>query len=140
MNDQNVGRGFEDDDADTNFEGDQDAKDRLKKLNGQVDRYFKAAINLQEKKTKKEQKGWDLKFQNYWGYLVAADRNLKDSMTLSERFFDHIGNFRRTAQSLVRDIVDELHKPRRDRLHQPVDKVSDEHVVFLEEEGDAGRT
>jgi len=41
-----VGRGFEDDDADTNYEGDQDAKDRLKKLNGQVDRYFKAAMTL----------------------------------------------------------------------------------------------
>lgn len=50
VNDQNGfgGRGGfnEDDDADANFEGDQDAKDRLRKLNGQVDRYFKAAMSL----------------------------------------------------------------------------------------------
>ena len=32
-------------------------------------------------------------------------------MTLSERFFDHVGKFRRTAQILVKEIVDELHKP-----------------------------
>ena len=23
----------------------------------------------------KESKGWDLKFQNYWGYIIAADSN-----------------------------------------------------------------
>lgn len=93
------------------FEGDPDAKERLRKLNGHIDRYYKAAMTLQEKKTKKEQKGWDLKFQNYWGYLVAADKNLRDSMTLSERFFDHIGSYRRTCLQLVKEVVDELHKP-----------------------------
>jgi hypothetical protein len=52
---------------------------------------------LHEEQTKKESKGWDLKFQNYWGYLISADKNLKDSMTLSERFFDHIGSFRKKS-------------------------------------------
>lgn len=137
VNDQNGlgGRGFnEDDEAEANFEGDQDAKDRVRKLNGQVDRYFKGTNSLHEKKQKKEQKGWDMKFQNYWGYLVAADKNLKDSMTLSEKFFDHIGNFRKTCHSLVREVVDELHKPVNQRQHQPVSKVSDEHAVFIEDE------
>ena len=55
--------------------------------------------------------GWDLKFQNYWGYLVSADKSLRDSMTLSERFFDHIGKFKKHAQNLVKQIVDELHLP-----------------------------
>jgi hypothetical protein len=45
-------------------------------------------------KRARSRKGGTLSFQNYWGYLVSADKNLKDSMTLSERFFDHIGNFR----------------------------------------------
>jgi hypothetical protein len=74
-------------------------------------------MNLQEKKNKKEQKGWDLKFQNYWGYLISADKNLRDSMTLSERFFDHIGNFRKAARTLVTEIIDELHKPQSQRVH-----------------------
>ena len=77
-------------------------------------------MNLQEKKNKKEQKGWDLKFQNYWGYLISADKNLRDSMTLSERFFDHIGNFRKAARTLVTEIIDELHKPQSQRVHQAI--------------------
>lgn len=75
-----------------------------------------------------------MKFQNYWGYLISADKNLKDSMTLSERFFDHVGKFRKTSQALVRDIIDELHKPIHLREHKPVSKVSEEHAVFLDEE------
>lgn len=55
-------------------------------------------------------------------------------MTLSEKFFDHIGNYRRTCHSIVREIVDELHRPLNQRQHQPVSKVSDEHAVFLEDE------
>ena len=46
---------------------------------------------------------------------MAADKNLKDSMTLSERFFDHIGNFSKTAQLVVHAIIDELHKPLSER-------------------------
>lgn len=61
-----------------------------------------------------------MKFQNYWGYLVSADKNLKDSMTLSERFFDHIGSFRKRAQQLVHEIVNEMHKPLGQREHQPL--------------------
>ena len=55
-------------------------------------------------------------------------------MTLSERFFDHIGNFRRTSHHIVRDIVDELHKPVSLRKYRPEQKVSDEHGVFLDDE------
>ena len=110
----------EDDDGDQYYEDNQDAKERVTKLKNNINRIFNASQRLQEKKTKKEMKGWDLKFQNYWGYLVSADKNLKDSMTLSERFFDHIGNFRRQAQSIVKEIVDELHKPYKLRNYQPV--------------------
>jgi hypothetical protein len=55
-------------------------------------------------------------------------------MTLSERFFDHIGNFSKTAQQLVHAIIDELHKPIFERQFTPMQKVSDEHTVFLDEE------
>lgn len=110
VNDANQQRAGEDED-DGYFDDNPDAKERINKLRANIDRYYKASMELQTKKTKKEKKGWDLKFQNYWGYLVSADKNLKDSMTLSEKFFDHIGSFRKRAQQLVQQIVDELHKP-----------------------------
>ena len=78
--------------------GEQNNGKDINKTKSYIQRYFKASERLQEKKQEKEQSAWDLKFQNYWGYLVAADKNLKDSMTLSERFFDHIGNFSKSAQ------------------------------------------
>ena len=55
-------------------------------------------------------------------------------MTLSERFFDHVGKFRRSAQALVKEIVDEMHKPISQRDHKPLQKVSEEHGVFLDDE------
>lgn len=111
--DQNVNQkqNGDDSDGDQFIEDSQDAKERLRKLQENVNNYYKQANELQMKKSKKEEKGWDLKFQNYWGYLISADKNLKDSMTLSERFFDHVGKFRRTAQQLVKEIIDELHIP-----------------------------
>jgi hypothetical protein len=55
-------------------------------------------------------------------------------MTLSERFFDHIGKFRKTATSMVKEIVDELHKPLFERQYKPLTKVSEEHSVFLDDD------
>ena len=77
----------------------------------QIETYFDNSQKLEDRKRLKEGKGWDLKFQNYWGYLVQADKNFRESMTLSEKFFDHIGKFRKEAFRLVKEIVDELHKP-----------------------------
>lgn len=67
---------------------------------------FNDTDELEKKKLKKEGKGWDLKFQNYWGYLVQADKNFRDSMTLSERFFDHIGKFKSSTFQMMKEIVD----------------------------------
>ena len=55
-------------------------------------------------------------------------------MSLSERFFDHVGKFRKTAQKIVKDIIDEMHKPLSMRDHKPVSKLSEEHSVFLDED------
>lgn len=41
-------------------------------------------------------------------------------MTLSERFFDHVGKFRKTATQFVKEIVDELHLPLHSRTRRPV--------------------
>ena len=30
--------------------------------------------------------------------MIEADKNLKESMVITERFFDHVGKFRKTAQ------------------------------------------
>jgi hypothetical protein len=41
--------------------------------------------------------------------LISADKNYKDSLTLSERLFDHVGKFRQFSNNLVKKIIDELH-------------------------------
>lgn len=134
----------EEEDFEQAYEGDQDALERMFKLKENVQKYWKQSNDLQQKKMRKEQKGWDLKFQNYWGYLVQADKNLQDSMTLAERFFDHVGKFRRTTEALVREIVDELHLPQDTAAnkhlagaktrHIPLQRVPEELTVFLDDE------
>ena len=137
----------EEEDVEQNYEGDQDAIEKMFKLKENVQKYWKQSNDLQQKKMRKEQKGWDLKFQNYWGYLIQADKNLQDSMTLSERFFDHVGKFRKTAENLVKEIIDELHLPQdtaqnkhlsgSKTKHIPVQKIPEEHVVFLDDDDSA---
>lgn len=69
--------------------------------------------------TTRENQGWDLKFQNYWGHIRRADLQgeQKNTNELSEHFIAHIGNFRTTAQKVVVSIINELHKPPSERLH-----------------------
>lgn len=49
---------------------------------------------LERRMQSREDQGWDLKFQNFWGYTVAADRDRKKSSAMCEKFFTHIGLFR----------------------------------------------
>ena len=58
-----------------------------------------------------ERSGWDLKFQNYWGYTIAAEGNEKMAQALCMRLFAHIGLFRDEATKHFRQIVDSLHLP-----------------------------
>ena len=46
---------------------------------------------LEKYQEEKESKGWDLKFQNYWGYIIAADKNRDQSMNMCEKLFGHVG-------------------------------------------------
>jgi hypothetical protein len=59
-------------------------------------------------------------------------------MTLSERFFDHVGKFKKTSEQIVKEIIDELHLLKgsniRERKYTPVHKLSEEHMVFLDDE------
>ena len=58
-----------------------------------------------------ERSGWDLKFQNYWGYTIAAEGNEKMAQALCTRLFAHIGLFRDEATRHFQQIVDSLHLP-----------------------------
>ena len=40
-------------------------------------------------------------------------------MTLSERFFDHVGKFRKTATELVQAIIEEIQKNKNKRTYIP---------------------
>mmetsp|Transcript_39106 Transcript_39106/g.37432 ORF Transcript_39106/g.37432 Transcript_39106/m.37432 type:complete len:186 (-) Transcript_39106:37-594(-) len=55
-------------------------------------------------------------------------------MTLSERFFDHVGKFRRTATKVVHNIIDELHQPLHARTYRPGSNIKEEHAIFLDME------
>ena len=49
----------------------------------------------------KEKKGWDLKFQNYWGYIISADDNYEQTMSMCEKLFKHVGEFRKHSTEVV---------------------------------------
>jgi hypothetical protein len=61
---------------------------------------------LENYQTEKESKGWDLKFQNYWGYIIAADKQFDQSLNMCEKLFKHVGMFRAHATNHFKKIID----------------------------------
>ncbi len=78
---------------------------------------------LIEKKQRREARAWDLKFQKYWGTIVAADKNFEESTKASEQMIDHVGKFRRTAVFYTKLIINEMHRPIEDRMFRPLIKI-----------------
>lgn len=80
----------------------------------------------------RETRAWDLKFQNYWGYSIAADSNYDESLAMCERLFKHVGQFREHVANHVKSIVDSMHRIHTDdsevRQHIPLSyaELSDE--------------
>eukprot|EP01022_Parablepharisma_sp_SALTPOND_P010992 TRINITY_DN1454_c0_g2_i1.p1 TRINITY_DN1454_c0_g2~~TRINITY_DN1454_c0_g2_i1.p1 ORF type:complete len:1135 (-),score=143.33 TRINITY_DN1454_c0_g2_i1:10055-13459(-) len=97
----------------------------------EIHRYQQLLI---EKKQKIEARAWDLKFQKYWGMIVAADTNFDESVKYSEYLIDHIGKFRRTATFYTHLIVNEMHKPLEKRLLRPLAKLDKITRRFCSEE------
>ena len=60
----------------------------INNTNSYIQMYFKASERLKEKNQDQEKRASDLKLKKYWGYHVVADKNLKDTMTLSEHLLD----------------------------------------------------
>lgn len=101
---------------------------------------------LEELQIEREQKGWDLKFQNYWGYINAADKNLEQSLRMCQKLFDHIGRFREHATQQFVKIVDSLHDPNimrnpaavrvKDESLIPLlaESLTEDHKVFMDED------
>jgi hypothetical protein len=55
-----MGGANDDDDGDLAF--DQEAKERVRKVLKQVEKYQEASLNLHDRRKDKEKKGWDMKF------------------------------------------------------------------------------
>lgn len=68
---------------------------------------------LEEDMRDRERKGWDLKFQNYWGQIVSSygNQNHEQSMAICEKLFKHVGKFRQEAEKNFMHIVDNIHRP-----------------------------
>ena len=47
------------------------------KMYDEIEELFKLEEQLEKEKRDIESKGWDLKFQNYWGYIVSAGNNFE---------------------------------------------------------------
>ena len=43
----------------------------------EIEELFHLEEQLEREKRDIESKGWDLKFQNYWGYIVSAGKNFE---------------------------------------------------------------
>ena len=60
-----------------------------------VSEFAKIGIKRQEVEQKREDQGWDLKFQNHVDYVINAQNDMTRNFKLSQRLFDHVGKFRR---------------------------------------------
>ena len=79
-----------------------------------------------------------MKFQNYWGYISAADTNYEQVVNMCELLFKHVGEFREHTSSHFCKIVDRMHEPKNDDKDMlPLDPKSlndDDFKVFMDED------
>lgn len=54
--------------------------EKKKDFEAKVSKFFGRSIEMDEKLTKLEERGWDLKFQNYWGHIVASHGHYKKNV------------------------------------------------------------
>ena len=77
----------------------------------EIEKFADEEDQLQKMMNEKEQKGWDLKFQNYWGYIVSADDNYEQTMNMCEKLFKHVGEFRKHSTDYAQKIIDQMYNP-----------------------------
>lgn len=70
-----------------------------------------AEYELQEQMRSKEATSWDLKFQNYWTNLAKEQSDSNEISYDLEKIIQLIGDFRNTAQSICKQIIDFIHLP-----------------------------
>ena len=51
-----------------------------------------------------------MRFQNYWGYIIAADDNFEHSMAMCEKMSKLIGEYRDHTTKQAKAIIDQIHK------------------------------
>lgn len=85
--------------------------------------YVKKQEELDKIFKKKENLGWDLKFQNYWGQIARSveQGEQKANIQISEHFIAHIGQFSKTSKEVVMQIVNELHLENSKRKFERLD-------------------
>ena len=54
---------------------------------------------------------WDLKFQNLWSMVIAADGDFETNMTLSEKLFYLVGQYNKEVSDTVCQIVNDFSLP-----------------------------
>lgn len=87
---------------------DKDAKQMQK----DIDKIIKDQKLLEEDMRDRERKGWDLKFQNYWGQIVSNNTNQEHSQVTCEKLFKHVGKFREEAEKNFEHIINNIHRPK----------------------------
>lgn len=81
-----------------------------------------------------EDVNWDLKFQNLWSLIIAADSDFKTNMTLSEKIFYLVGQYNHEVNLIVTRIVNDLSLAQNERLYQPETSLSPKNAVLLDQE------
>ena len=92
----------------------KDENDEAEQVHKHIQNLYQLEMDLEQQKRDIESKGWDLKFQNYWGYIVSARDNFEQSIKMCEKLFKHVGQFRVHSEQHFKNIVDNMHKAHRE--------------------------
>ena len=110
---------------------------RTKLMKDEIEDIIKAQEASVEDLKSKESQSWDIKFQNYWGQIVAADANgnYEQTIKMCEKLFQHIGQFREHATEQVIKIVETMHNPKeKTLLHKPLTQIEEDKKVLMDED------
>jgi hypothetical protein len=111
----------------------------LKKL---INQYLDHSNDLLKRKIEKEEKAWDMKFQNYWTNLIDFELEFNKSQddpevsnthvkVYWERLLQHVGKFREECIRIFETVVDEMIVPESQKNLHSYDAVPSEYKAFL---------
>ncbi|CAI2362249.1 unnamed protein product [Moneuplotes crassus] len=145
FNNANLDEDEDDEDNDDQAENAKNPEIQYSELKNTISQYLTQSNELLDRKIKKEEEAWDMKFQNYWTNLINFELEISkqgdDSEEINtkiniycERLLQHVGKFRKESTEIFQKIVEEMSRPESKRTNVAINIIDTDYLPFASDD------